>query len=178
MSGAHVDINGVEQQSRTVWIGIEPPFESHLFEVLWLTSTRLNLGIGHEFDIRLLPIVRFGADGGNVEPMRRFHVRGVVETANKRVDRNVHRAFDVSVASQREIRQPAISRGHAELHRRARSGHRQIKSMLKLNLLSLGETKSSGDIRERFVREDYRARTNGADGSYKVQILDCTCEEF
>jgi len=57
--------------------------------------------------------MRFGSTAGNVQTVRRLpYVRGVVKATDECIGRNVYRAFDVTIAPQRKIRQPAIPCGH------------------------------------------------------------------
>src|SRR6266851_1794676 len=116
--------------------------------------------------------MRFGADGGYVQTMGGFHVRRIVKAADESVGRNVHRAFDVAVAAQGEIRKPATAGRHAKLHRDTGRGHRQIESMLELYFLSLGEAELAGDIGNRLLRKHNRARSDGADAAGKLNVFD------
>src|SRR2546426_11087495 len=83
--------------------------------------------------------------------MPRFHFRLVVEAADEGVGRDIHGPLDIAVAPQRKIGQPAISRRHPKLHRDAGGGHRQIESMLELDLLRLRKPKPSGDVGKRLL---------------------------
>src|SRR5947209_6618460 len=47
--------------------------------MFWLTGARFDLRLVQVFQVSLLPVMRFRADCGNVQPMRRFHVRRVVD---------------------------------------------------------------------------------------------------
>ena len=90
--------------------------------------------------------------------MRRFHVRRVVEAADESISGHFDRALDVAVAPQAEVRQPAFARSHAQLHRDARRRHRQIKGVLKLDLLRLRQPERARDVCKRLARESDRAR--------------------
>ena len=74
MHRPHVNVDRVEQQRRAVRIRVEPAFEGNLLEMFWLTGARLDLRLGHVFEISLLPVMRDRADGGNVEAVCGFHV--------------------------------------------------------------------------------------------------------
>src|SRR6185437_11807713 len=100
MDRAQVNVDRIEQQRRAVWIRVEPAFESDLFEVFRLTGARIDLRLVHVLDVRLLPVMRFSADGGNIEAMRGFEVRRVVEAADEGVDSDIDSALDVAVAAQ------------------------------------------------------------------------------
>ena len=65
-----------------------------------------------------------------------------------------------------------ISGGHAKLHRRARGRHRQIESMLKLDLLRLRDAESARDVGKRLLREDDRAGPHCSDSADKLNVLD------
>src|SRR2546425_8930477 len=106
MRRPHVDVNRIQQQRRAVGVRIEPTLKRYLLKMLWLAGARLNLRLVHEFEVSLLPIVRFGADGGNVQTMGSLHVRSVVEAADECIDGNINSAFNVAVAPQREVGQP------------------------------------------------------------------------
>src|SRR6266550_7913908 len=69
MDRAHVNVDRVEQQRGAVWVCIEPTLKRDLLEMLCFTGARFDLRLVHVFDIRLLPVMRFGADGGNVQSM-------------------------------------------------------------------------------------------------------------
>src|SRR5881394_2529128 len=99
MNRAHVNVDRVEQEGGAVWIGIQPAFESDLLEVFGLAGAWLDLRLVQILDVGLLPVMCFGADGGNVETKRRFKVRRVVEAANESVDSDIDCAFDVAVAA-------------------------------------------------------------------------------
>src|SRR5207253_2867019 len=124
------------------------------------------------FKISLLPVVRDGADRRNVQTMRGLHVRRVVKAADESVSRNIDRAFNVAVAPQGKIRQPAIAGRHAKLHRRARSRHWQIEGVLEFDLLSLSEAKLSGDVRDGLLRKHDRSRMNRANTAGKLNVFD------
>jgi hypothetical protein len=104
-----VNVDRIEQRGCAVRIRVEPALEGDLFEVFRLSRARLDLRLVHVLDVRLLPVVRFSADGGNVEAMRGFEIRSVVEAADERVNSNIDSALDVAVAPQRKIREPAIA---------------------------------------------------------------------
>ena len=117
--------------------------------------------------------MRFGTHRRDVEPVRSFHVRSVVKAADESINGNIDGALDVAVAAQRKVRQPAIlARGHAKLHRRARSRHRQIERVLKLDLLRLGQSKSAGDVGERLLRKDDCAGTHRPDRADELNVFD------
>src|SRR6266567_5636017 len=173
MDCAHVDIDRIEQQGRTIRVRVEPALKGDLLEMFWLAGARLDFRIVQVFKIGLLPVMRFGADGWNVESMRGFHVRGVVETTDECISGDVNRAFDIAIASQRKIRKPSITRRHAELHRNARRRHRQIESVLKLYFLRLGQAELAGDISERLLWKHDRPRANGPNTAGESNVLDC-----
>src|SRR6185503_9318994 len=106
MNRTHVNVDRVEQQSRTVRVRVQPTFKSYLLKMLWLTRARFDLRVIHEFDISLLPVVGLGADGGNVETMRSFHVGSIVEPTDEGVSSDVDGALDVPITAQRKIRKP------------------------------------------------------------------------
>src|SRR6201989_2246517 len=111
MDRAHVNVDRIEQQSRAVWVSIEPALESTLFEMFRFAGARIDLRLVHELDVRLLPVVSFGADGGDVETVRGFEICSVVEAADESVNSDVDGALDVAVTTQRKIRKPAIAGG-------------------------------------------------------------------
>src|SRR6185295_18358728 len=67
---------------------------------------------------------------------------------------------------------------HAKLHRQARSRHRQIKCVLKLDFLRLGHPKRTADVGKRFLREYDRARTHRPDLANKLNVFDCFREQL
>src|SRR4051794_5979802 len=109
--------------------------------MFWFTSPGFDLGVSHELDEGLLPVMRFSTDGWNIESVRGLHVRSVIEAADESIHGNVHSAFDVAVATQRKIRQPTVvARCHAKLHCRARRCHWQIECVLEFYFLCLRQT--------------------------------------
>ncbi len=172
MHCAHVDVDGVEQQRRAVQVRVEPALERDLFEMLRLSRARLDFRLIQVLEISLLPIVRFGADGGNIQAMGGFHVGSVVEAANERISSDVDRAFDVTIAPQRKIRQPAITRSHPKLHRHAGRCHRQIEGVLEFDLLRLGEAELAGDVGNWLLCKHDRARADRANGPGKLDVFD------
>ena len=68
--------------------------------MLWFACAWLDLRLVHVLDVRLLPVVSFGADCGNVETVCGFEIRSVVEAADERVNSDVDGALDVAVATQ------------------------------------------------------------------------------
>ena len=74
VDGAHVNVDGVEQQRRAVGIRVQPSLESDLLEMLRLTGARFDFRIVEISEKCLLPVMRDCADGGNVEAMSGFHV--------------------------------------------------------------------------------------------------------
>lgn len=141
--------------------------------MFWLARARFNLRLSHVLDIRLLPVVRFGTHGGDVQTMCSFHIRGVVEAADERVDSNINCALDVSVSPQGEVRQPTLfARSHAQLHCRARSCHRQIEGVLKLDLLCLRESEGAGNVGERLLGKDDCSGTHRPDRANKQDVFD------
>jgi hypothetical protein len=106
-------------------------------------------------------------------PVRRFEIRSVVKTTDECVNSNVDGAFDIAVATQGKIGEPAVfSGGHAKLHRRARSCHRQIKRVLKLDLLRLCQTESAGDVGKWFLSKDDRRGTHRANLADELNVFD------
>src|ERR1043165_5005841 len=99
MNRAHVNVDRVEQQRRSVRVRVEPAFERDLLEVFRLAGAWLDLGTVHVLDVSLLPVMRFSTDRGQIESKSRFEIRRVVETADERIDGDVDSAFDVAVAS-------------------------------------------------------------------------------
>src|SRR5882672_4398579 len=172
MNRAQINVDSIEQERRAIWIRIEPALESNLLEMLWLARAWFNLGFVEVFEICLLPVVRFGADGWDVQTVRGFHVRGVVKAADECVRRDVYCAFDVSVAPQRKIGEPAHARGHPKLHRDTGGRHRQIESVFELNLLRLGETELSGDVGDRLLGKHDRAGSHGANAAVKLDVFN------
>src|SRR5262249_11756193 len=129
--------------------------------------------------VGLLPVVSFGADRRNVEPVRRFEIRSVVETADERVDRNIDSALDVAVATQGEIGEPAfLTGGHAKLHRRTRRRHRQIERVLELDLLRLRQSESTSNVRKWFLSKNDRAGSHGSDLANELNVFNRLCEEL
>jgi len=66
-----------------------------------------------------------------------------------------------------------VARRHAKLHRRARCRHREIEGVLKLDLLRLRQSESAANVRERFLREDDRSRSHGANRADELNVFDC-----
>ena len=99
MHRAHVDIDRIKQQCRAIWIRVQPTLERDLLEMLGPARARLDLRLVEIFKIRLLPVVRFRADSGNVESMRGFHVRRVIETTDECISCDIYRALDITVTS-------------------------------------------------------------------------------
>ena len=66
--------------------------------MFWLTGARFDLRLVQVFKISLLPVMRFRADCGNVQAMRRFHVRRVVEAADEGVRRDIDGPLDIAIA--------------------------------------------------------------------------------
>ncbi len=114
----------------------------------------------------------FGADRGYVQTVRGFHVRSIVKAADESIGCNVYRAFDVAVAPQRKIRQPAITRGHAKLHRDAGGRHRQIEGVFELDLLCLRQTELSGNVGDGLLWKHDRPGPHGANASGKLDVFD------
>ena len=100
MNGAHVNVDRIEQQRRAVWVRVEPALESDLFEVFRFSGARLDFRLVHVLDVRLLPVVSFSTDGGNIEAMRCFEVRSVVEAADESINSDIDGTLDVAVAPQ------------------------------------------------------------------------------
>src|SRR5436309_4226979 len=173
MHSAHVNIDRVEQQGRAVWIRVQPTLERDLLEMLGPARARLDLRLVEIFKIRLLPVVRFRADSGNVESMRGFHVRRVIETTDERICRDIYRALDITVTSQRKIRKPAFAGSHPKLHRATRRCHRQIEGMFEFDLLSLRESKFTSDVGKGLLRKHDRAGSDGANAARKLNVFDC-----
>src|SRR5207302_5627791 len=69
-------------------------------------------------------------------------------------------------------RQPTIACRHAKLHSHTRRRHRQIESMLELDLLGLGEAELAGDIRDRLLRKHDRSRPRRANEADKLNVFD------
>src|SRR5574341_1023008 len=138
-----------------------------------LPGAGFDLGLVQIFEIRLLPVVRLSADGGNVQAMRSFHVGSVVEAADERIGRNVHRAFDVAVAPQREIRPQTISGRPAKLHRDAGGSHRQIEGVFEFDLLGLRQTELAGNVGNRLLWKHDRAGTHRSDAAGELNVFDC-----
>src|SRR6266446_6753739 len=102
-----------------------------------------------------------------------LHVRCIVEAADECVDSNIHRALDISISSQRKIRQPTLlACSHTKLHRRAGSSHRQIEGVFKLDLLGLCECESASDVGKRLLGEHDCSRTHCSDGANKLDVFD------
>jgi len=57
-----------------------------------------------------------------------------LKAADESIGCDVYRAFNITVAAQRKIREPATTRGHAKLHGDAGGGHGQIESVFELDL--------------------------------------------
>src|SRR5439155_19419125 len=104
MHRAHVDIDRIKQQCRAIWIRVQPTLERDLLEMLGPTCARLDLRLVEIFKIRLLPVVRFGPHGRNIQAMRGFHIRSVIETADESISRDIYRALDIAVTAQAKIR--------------------------------------------------------------------------
>src|SRR6266446_9038232 len=121
--------------------------------MFWLAGARFNLRFVQIFQVSLLPVMGFRSYRGNVQPMRRFHVRSVVEAADEGIGRDVYGPLDIAIAPQRKIRKPTISRRHAKLDRDAGRGHRQIEGVLELDLLRLREPEPAGDRSEEHTSE-------------------------
>src|SRR5215831_17523725 len=92
VNSAHVYVHRIEQQCRAVGICVQPTLESNLFKVLWLPRARLDLGFVQILEISLLPVVGDGADCGNIQAVRRLHVRGVIEPADESIGGDVYGA--------------------------------------------------------------------------------------
>ena len=82
------------------WLLRAPQANPGMLEMFRLPGARLDFRFVQILQVSLLPVMRNGADGRNVESKRGFEIRGVVEAADERVDRDVDRAFDVAVATQ------------------------------------------------------------------------------
>ena len=65
-----------------------------------------------------------------------------------------------------------MARGHSELHRDTSGRHRQIESVLELDLLRLGEAKPPRDVGKRLLWKDDRAWTDGPNAAGKLNIFD------
>src|SRR3712207_7009082 len=76
--------------------------EGDLLEVLRPAGARVRLRLVHELDVGLLPVVRLGADGGDVEPVRGLHVRGVVEAADEGVGGDIRSEEHTSELQSRQ----------------------------------------------------------------------------
>jgi hypothetical protein len=66
-----------------------------------------------------------------------------------------------------------VAGSHAKLHGGARGRHRQIESVLKLDLLRLRQSERAANVGERFLREDDRAGPNGANRADELNVFDC-----
>src|SRR6185369_9614948 len=65
-----------------------------------------------------------------------------------------------------------LASGHAKLHRCAGSCHRQIESMLKLDLLRLRQSERTANVGERFLRKHDGAWTHRPDGADELNVFD------